>query len=183
MGLDMYLNAERYVSGYDHSPKHSRQRYGSIRAAAELTEYSPPDHDDKYVEVSTCVMYWRKANAIHAWFLNKRGPRTGDGQVIDDCRPIDVDIDDLRELLSTARGAIAAYQAGDFDKCMELLQPVPGFFFGSTDIDDWYLRDLQDTVAGLEHIIKAYDAEEALTKTTPEHRGLWLPSFTYRASW
>jgi len=33
-----------------------------------------------------------------------------------------------------------------------LLSPQGGFFFGSTDIDEWYWRDLENTKTKLERI-------------------------------
>lgn len=194
MGLDMYLYAERYLSGYDHTRDEHKELYRTAVNAAGLADYKAPEMDSRHAEVNVCVAYWRKANAIHAWFLNKRGPRRHDpaagddqglGDVIDDCRPIDVDIDDLRELYTLTLECIQHYQAGDHDLISEKLPALAGFFFGSTDIDEFFFHDLEITRDQLRHVIAAYDAEE---KTAEAARAngefpLWNPSFSYRASW
>jgi len=42
----------------------------------------------------------------------------------------------------------------------ELLPTCQGFFFGSTDYDNWYVQDLTDTVNALEQILKEDDPED-----------------------
>ena len=85
MGLDMYL--EKRVCKY-------RQDDGTL-ADANFDNYK----SDKYgrsnsVYLTTQVGYWRKANAIHKWFVDN----VQDGE--DNCRPYDVTTEQLRELRS-----------------------------------------------------------------------------------
>ena len=185
MGLDMYLHAERYLSGYDHTPEPQKALYSTTADAAGLADYVAPGMDSKHAEVSVCVAYWRKANAIHAWFLRKNGPRNADGEIIDDCRPIELDIADLRELYTTVMECIEYYHAGSIDLIQEKLPPASGFFFGSTDIDDWFLQDLESTRDQLSHIIATYKADEKAAAAARDagERPLWSPSFSYQASW
>jgi hypothetical protein len=49
------------------------------------------------------------------------------------------------------------------------LPPREGFFFGGTDIDEWYWNDLKSTIAQLERVL-----------TLPEFDNL---SFYYQSSW
>ena len=42
----------------------------------------------------------------------------------------------------------------DHSKAGELLPPQGGFFFGSTEIDEWYFEDLKSTVKQLTPVIK-----------------------------
>ena len=107
-----------------------------------------------HVEV-TCA-YWRKANQIHAWFVdNVQGGN-------DNCGEYYVSHEKLKELLDLVNKALA-------NRDPNLLQPRAGFFFGSYDIDEWYWQDLKDTKKKLERIF-----------ALPEMSKL---SFYYTSSW
>jgi hypothetical protein len=56
MGLDMYLNAKRYLW-------HSEDEL-----ATKVGEVFPELGDARVKEITAEVMYWRKSNAIHKWF-------------------------------------------------------------------------------------------------------------------
>jgi hypothetical protein len=56
----------------------------------------------------------------------------------------------------------------DLDEDEESLEPTEGFFFGSTDKDEWYYEDLKNTVEGLSRVLE----------TLPDDY-----SFSYHASW
>ena len=57
----------------------------------------------------------------------------------------------------------------DTTTAMELLPSQPGFFFGSTDYDDWYINDLKETVEALKPIV--------------EHAEFYTDPIIYEASW
>ena len=57
MGLDMYLKARRYL------------RYDDDRRNSLREEFKVPDGWET-TEISFEVGYWRKANAIHKWFVD-----------------------------------------------------------------------------------------------------------------
>ena len=80
--------------------------------------------------------YWRKANAIHNWFVNN--VQNG----VDDCGYYVVPKDQLEKLLEIVKEVLA-----DHSKAKKLLPTTAGFFFGSTDYDEWYFKDLEDTKA------------------------------------
>ena len=80
------------------------------------------------------AMYWRKANAIHNWFVNN----VQDGE--DDCRDYYVDRSNLQELLDTINEVLE-----DNDKAKELLPTASGFFFGSEEYCDYYFGELTRT--------------------------------------
>lgn len=116
-------------------------------------------------EISEEVGYWRKANAIHQWFVDQ--VQGGD----DECRPFDVSVAQLRELLDLTNQVLAAseltdgivnngYHFKDGERtpitesgkvikdptiAQELLPTQSGFFFGSTDYDQYYIEDLELT--------------------------------------
>lgn len=85
------------------------------------------------------VGYWRKANAIHAWFVDN----VQDSQ--DNCGDYDVTREQLTELLDTVNTVLS-----DLSKAKALLPTRQGFFFGFYDYDDWYIENLNDTVKIIE---------------------------------
>lgn len=80
------------------------------------------------------VGYWRKANAIHQWFVDN----AQDGN--DDCRDYHVSRQLLEELLSLVNQVIE-----NRNLASELLPTATGFFFGSTNYDDSYMEDIKST--------------------------------------
>lgn len=172
MGLDMYLEARKYVSKHDYSkfdrandewPPPITEVFASLEAAAPegLTKYS----DFAGIQVSYPVGYWRKANAIHGWFVNECGGG------VDECQDIYVPREKLVELRDACM-AVASVNAG-FEAAAEDngLMPTPGFFFGGYEIDEYYMQDLKFTVEMIDHVLSII----------PE--GEWDYSFYYRASW
>jgi hypothetical protein len=104
------------------------------------------------------IAYWRKANAIHGWFINN-------ANVVDDCTPIHVTRQDIIQLRDDCQKVI---DEGTTETAWELLPPTSGFFFGSREIDDWYWDDIKSTLEKLNRII---DETEDDTE------------FEYHASW
>ena len=151
MGLDMYLIAKRYISPYD-------------PADAELTELAKAinfgDGTMDVREVTFEAMYWRKANAIHWWFVDN----IQDG--VDNCAEYYVDIKYLTELRDLCKKVL-----DDPENAMELLPPKSGFFFGSTDIDEFFIDDLTSTVERFDYLLEL-----------PEVKNHNI-SFYYHSSW
>lgn len=104
------------------------------------------------------VAYWRKANAIHGWIINRTKSE-------DNCTPIELTQSNLQELRSTC---IDVLVDGSAEYAMDKLPPTPGFFFGSTEIDEGYWRDIKETKEKLDDILAESDADSL---------------FTYQASW
>jgi len=142
MGLDMYLTAKRHLSEYDESTKEVSETIGNL-------PYPMFKAGMRVKEVSFEAMYWRKANAIHKWFVDK----CQDG--VDECQETYVDTIRLRELVDTCKIVLAKPK-----KAAELLPPSAGFFFGSIDLDEYYLNDLRSTVETLERILAAEDVDK-----------------------
>lgn len=63
MGLDQFLQAERYVSGYEFRPAEEQELYNGLVKSFHL-EAVVPDHTPS-ARVSFTVAYWRKANSVH----------------------------------------------------------------------------------------------------------------------
>jgi hypothetical protein len=98
---------------------------------------------DENGEVGEEVMYWRKANAIHDWFV--QNVQNG----IDECRPHEVTVDQLVELRQLCSEVLENRNLAD-----GLLPTASGFFFGSTDYDAWYFDNLSRTVEVLDDLLE-----------------------------
>ena len=150
MGLDMYLTARRSFWDYQD------EGVGAARVQALFDEL-PDDIETSGTSVSVQFGYWRKANAIHNWFVqNVQGGE-------DNCQESWLSPDDMQKLLDTVNKVLA-----DTSLVPTLLPTTSGFFFGGTEYDEWYWRNLEYTKRVLE---KALDP--AMDK--------W--SFYYQASW
>lgn len=160
MGLDMYLYAEQYLGfrDWDEEGKENA-KFDELVKLTGLEELV--DRDGGYISAyaKVQVAYWRKANAIHKYFVDK----CANGE--DDCREIIVYEDTLQELLNICNQIL---ETKDTEKALELLPPQGGFFFGSTEIDEWYFQNLKHTQKTLTKILEK----------APEGC-----DFIYRASW
>jgi len=141
MGLDMYLTAKRYVSQYDNQDQ---------ALNTELMRHFPELEDGMSVqEVTVRLGYWRKANHIHKWFVD----HCQEGK--DDCGDYWVSRDHLNELRALCQ------QVLDFRHlAVDNLPTVEGFFFGGTDYDDYYFRDVENTVKIIDSALKLLDSEK-----------------------
>ncbi|SHL78739.1 hypothetical protein [Rhodanobacter sp. OK091] len=93
MGLDMYLEAKRYVAPCDAQTEPMRRAIGA--AIGYVPPKEKPGEDASLLEVSGVTVrvgYWRKFDALHHWFVNN----TQEGH--DDCRAAFVSVDTLMEL-------------------------------------------------------------------------------------
>jgi hypothetical protein len=188
MGLDMYLEAENYVGGWEHVPPEERRLYGEILDLAGLRALACKDSPS--VDVTVKVAYWRKANAIHAWFVE----HVQDGK--DECQRSYVTRDQLAELVKLCQAVLDSVETveGNVSNgttyhpdgrvvretrpglvvaqkgiAAKQLPTKSGFFFGCTDYDEDYLADLRDTIKQLTPLLD------------PGLHGRF--TFYYRASW
>lgn len=137
MGLDMYLNAKHY-----------------LLENIDLPQVPRP------IKMIVCeAIYWRKANAIHAWFVKN----IQDG--VDECLVYEVSHEQLKELQDCCKEVLANHE-----KAPELLPTQSGFFFGSTGYDEWYFEDLEYTIKAIDQTFKDFPESD------------WW-SFEYQSSW
>ena len=139
MGLDMYLTAKRYLSKYN--PEDAKLR--------ELVSAIDFGFSGEVEQISFEAMYWRKANAIHRWFVNE----IQDG--VDNCAEYSVSEESLAKLRDICKQVLI-----DPSKADELLPPQSGFFFGSTDVDEWYLDQLKYTVERLDVLLELSEVKD-----------------------
>jgi len=154
MGLDQYLYASKYVSSAEWRPEEVRAEFDSL-VASMGAEKMVAKADIKSATIQFRVGYWRKANQIHGWFVdNVQGGE-------DDCREYGVSREQLQELLQLCKEAVKT-------KNHKLLEPQEGFFFGSTEIDEYYWGDISETIDLINHVLK----------NTPDDY-----NFIYQSSW
>ena len=188
MGLDMYLVRKKFVGAqYEH-----RNVSGEINI--KIGEKQLPIDFKKVSYIEEAVGYWRKANAIHNWFVNN----VQDGE--DDCKEYWVTLDKLKSLLNLCKevkekailkeGKIKngeTLKNGKWEPIMEdgsyienaeeieeLLPTQSGCFFGSTDYDEYYMQDIDNTIEIIEGILKD---EEELNKLG------FYGDYYYQSSW
>jgi hypothetical protein len=93
--------------------------------------------------ISEEVAYWRKANAIHRWFVeNVQGG-------VDNQANYYVSREQLQQLLDAVNKVLA-----DRSLAAEELPTQDGFFFGGTGYDEYYFSDLERTKEILEAVLK-----------------------------
>lgn len=134
MGLDMYLSGYKYLWRDDDTRQKVKKQLKS-------------SYDPKYVVLE--LMYWRKSNAIHKWFVDN----VQEGE--DDCKEHLVSTNDLQNLLSVINSVLQNTSLAE-----QLLPPTSGFFFGSTSVDEWYWKDLEETRDKLNELLSSPDIEE-----------------------
>jgi hypothetical protein len=125
--------------------------------AAGLGGFTDPD-ECTWVVTRAGAMYWRKANAIHAWFVNT----VQDG--VDDCRHAPVGVTDVEKLRDLCQSLLTLRQTNPAEaeaEALRVLPPQAGFFFGSTDVNEYYWEDLTRTVQGLTRVLVEYQKRHA----------------------
>ena len=164
MGLDMYI--DRKVRGY-------RKDDGTLSPnidECKFDEFGCPNAE--YIE--STVAYWRKANAIHRWFVNA----VQDGE--DDCRDAEIGIDTIKELRGLCHGILAKMKGqvlrvpdssmDDFGKCYEA--------------EDGFVREIvidPDNIAPLDNATEFHEAADTgvCEDTLPTESGFFFGSTAY----
>ena len=149
MGLDMYLYKRTYVGA----------KWKDINVVLDFLQMDDIHIDENRISyIMEEVCYWRKANAIHRWFVDN----VQDG--IDECGEYDVSGAQLQDLVNICKKV-----EDDLSLASELLPTQEGFFFGETDYGNYYKEDLEDTINNL-------------TKVLEEPNGI-NSEYIYRSSW
>ena len=155
MGLDMYLSAKRYL--WSDQDKDVSKQVGEIIGIEGDAERRFNGSSLVVKEITLDAMYWRKANAIHGWFVEN----VQDDD--DDCKEYEVDREQLETLRDLCKDIL---EHPDAERDSDL-EPTEGFFFGSYKKDEYYFEDLKNTVEGLDRVLGLPDEY----------------SFHYQASW
>jgi len=145
----MYLNRRIYVENWDDNPIEEHIEV-TLKKGGKKVKLNNPTY------IIDQLMYWRKANSIHKWFVDN----CGGGE--DNCEEIYVGKDSLRKLKEVIEKVLS-----DHNKANELLPTSSGFFFGGTEYDEWYFKDLSETLEVINEVLD------------DDIKG----SITYQASW
>jgi hypothetical protein len=161
-----------YLSMHDHVSEHERAKATRVVQVAGLEPFIGRESksvmlrraDDRFV-VMLQVAYWRKANSIHRWFVEK----IQDG--VDECEPSrPITATELQELVAACEKGLAAFAAGDVKLAGDTVSPMSGFFFGSTEVNSYWADDLSTTIAKIKPLLALLN----------EHPGI---DVFYRSSW
>lgn len=159
MGLDMYLEKHhKAVEGYLGEDLED-MKVNNPKGYALVEPYIVKR--GQYVEwedLSEEVGYWRKANAIHKWFVDN--VQNG----VDDCGTYSVSKNQLQELLAACRLIESGAEMAE-----KVLPTQSGFFFGSTEYDEWYYEDIKSTIDILEKVL----AETDFSNQTITYHSSW----------
>lgn len=183
MGLDMYLErCNRKAWGYKgfdaeevkaNNPKLYEEMKPFLTVRGNYIQW-----ESIFEEVG----YWRKANHIHRWFVENVQDD------VDDCGIYEVSKEQLETLLSICKlvkskcslneGVITngyryengvkipMFEMGEYVAnpavAQEYLPTTDGFFFGSTDYDQYYMEDIEHTIEVLEKVLKETDFENQI---------------------
>lgn len=183
MGLDMYLSRNLNPNGnvLRIAPQ---DEFGGDGFAKLLKQATQSNKSYLRPIISVNVAYWRKANAIHQWFV----AHCADG--VDECQDIDVSLDDLRELKDICESILQ--EPNDIDLMESLLPPQDGFLFGGTDLTDddtrnAYLDDVKytnDILSEEFRIVDEFKKYKMPSEYNPQRSIDAIDIYyTYQASW
>ena len=183
MGLDMYLEGSFSTRAYR---RPTDQDYADMREGKEVKieksrefenavaaigfEDAPIDYAYNHFTYVFPIITWRKANAIHKFFVDE----VQDGN--DNCERHYVSRETLQELLDRITTILDIKTPVAREMKAEELLPtdIEGCFFGSKEYDDWYYKDLEDTKKTLEKVFEYEENAEA---------GKCFDNFYYQSSW
>ena len=129
----MYLSAKRYLWNISDDDRALAEKIGAEVGGESLGQTK---------EVAREAFYWRKAWAIHHWFV--MNAQRGE----DDCKEYWVERYKLKELLDTLKRV---------DKNPSLAEDIlplqAEFFFGDTDYQEWYYQDIKATIPVFKNLL------------------------------
>jgi hypothetical protein len=155
-GQVMYLTGKRYLRSWEK---------GDSETAKSISKMFPELGDNQEITVTQIeaeFMYWRKANAIHQWFVDH--VQKGD----DNCGEYLVSEEDFIALRDACRLVL-----NDPENAEKYLPTQGGFFFGGTDYDEGYFDDVRRTLDWLDTILFVNKFDPKLQQ--------W--DFYYQSSW
>ena len=208
MGLDMYVNirhkdTQSKLEAYEAwENKYSYEEFQSL-TEEQKEEYrnSEPEYDnDMYGKE---LMYWRKANQIHNWFV--QNCQNG----VDDCGRYAITVADLMKLKELCEKILTMTEkrkemrytsfTATEKEAVDILYLTPegveyatehlpsrsGFFFGRTEYDNGYVLDLEETVEQINDTLDTLNCEYGFALNsdlvTGEYKGDYIIEYT--SSW
>jgi hypothetical protein len=143
MGLDMYLEKRTDVRLWNFQKPEEQFEVVVKKGGVTYPKFNP----EKVSTVVEELGYWRKANQIHRWFVeNVQGG-------VDNCGEYFVPISTLEKLLELCLAVKLNNEQAE-----ELLPTASGFFFGGEEYDEWYYKDIDNTIEILKEALSDKDA-------------------------
>jgi len=180
MGLDMYLSKKTYVKQWSHIEPEKQFEVEVKRGGEPYTDIK----SERVSYVTEGVGYWRKFNALHYWFVEN----CQDG--VDDGKEHYVTMNQMKELLDTLNEVknlldksklvskvltdrvgkeitVECYECEN--EVRNILPPMEGFFFGGTEINQYYKDSIDISIEIVQELINESDKYSC--------------EFHYHASW
>jgi hypothetical protein len=142
MGLDQYLSGRKFMT---------------------FENVIKDDEGNVIEEIVVKLGYWRKHSDLHGYIVETFGPRDHEDKAVDDCREIELSIEDLHQLLEAVK------------KPKKNLPKTTGFFFGESAHDK---DQIKEDIAIFTKAIGFLEAGAVLGDSNKVWR-----SVIYRASW
>lgn len=167
----MYLSKKTYVKNWSSDKPEERKKITVLEGGRPMSGTKP----ERVSYIIEEMAYWRKANAIHNWFVTnvQNGKDDCDEYRVskkqlealrDACRtviegsPKKAGAVNIGESWSKKEGHRINFKAGtivaDTAVAERLLPTLSGFFFGNTDYDEMYLSNIKDTEVKLTEILE-----------------------------
>lgn len=143
MGLDMYLEKRTDVRLWNFQKPEEQFEVVVKKGGVTYPKFNP----EKVTTVVEEIGYWRKANQIHKWFVDN--VQNG----VDNCGEYFVPVSALETLLELCEKVKA-----DNTLAEELLPTASGFFFGGEEYDEWYYKDIDNTIEILKEALADKDS-------------------------
>lgn len=106
--------------------------------------------DECYDALYSEVAYFRKVNFLLPYFNYE-----------ENCSEVVIDKCEVEELVNDCKRVLAAKDTDEAEKVAdELLPTEEGCFFGSTDYDEWYFKDVQEVMDKFTEILNNFDFDE-----------------------
>lgn len=180
MGLDQYLEKKNYIGNEHRKP--AQQIKVLMPKSQDKASFPVKGIKTKRIQyIIESVAYWRKANQIHKWFVDNIQEGNDDcksyyvggdqlqellklcKQIKAECKLINGKINngysfkkgkdgEMKKVNNTQKGKLLSREHAKL--AHELLPTQSGFFYGSTDYDQYYINDIEYTIKQLTAIIK-----------------------------
>jgi hypothetical protein len=179
MGLDMYMYSAKKVKGlnakdYERAdnavsdvkvqesfiPKVKESIKGKSKQVFDELDSSVKVRGNymSWYSIFNEIGYWRKANAIHNFFVQEC--QNG----VDECQLSIVKQSHLKDLLKRCKRAMSLKDIylndgiiKDGEGIETFLPTTSGFFFGGTEFNEWYFNDVEETIELITKVLKETD--------------------------
>lgn len=115
----------------------------------EIKKYLTIEKHTYYIYDSEEIMYWRKANQIRQWFVDNLS------EPVENCSESTVTKENLEKLISDCKEVL-----NNKEKAKDIIPTKGGFFFGSTEYDEYYFDDIEHTLEHIKAILVGIDWEK-----------------------